>query len=95
MNHRHDLPTASVGLPVEPAATFDLLSDVLLGLVAHAAHDDGYRDALAGRTIALIDELADRLRDVERGWPTWSGWASLTVPDSDFTPRSPGRAGSQ
>ena len=95
MNDSDAVRTGDFGLPVEPAATFDVLSDVLLGLVAHAAHDDSYRDAISGRTVALMTDLADRLRDVERRWPTWSGWASLTVPGSDFGPRRPDRAGSE
>ena len=82
-------PSGSFGLPVEPGAAFDLLSDVLLNLVNAACHDPQYRDALMGRVLALVADLEDEVREVERHHPEWSGWAMLSVPDSEFSPRSP------
>jgi hypothetical protein len=35
----HDIPTSSLGLPVEPGVAFGLLSDVLLNLVTAARSD--------------------------------------------------------
>ena len=92
MNRSPDskVPTSSFGLPAEPGVAFDLLSDVLLNLVAAARRDPQYRDALMGRTLALLADLEDEVREVERHHPQWWGWAMLTVPDSDFSPRRRG-----
>lgn len=83
----HEVPTSSFGLPAEPGVAFDLLSDVLLNLVTAARHDPQYRDALMGRALALVSDLEEAVRDVERRHPYWWGWAMLTVPDSEFSPR--------
>ncbi len=84
MNHSpdHEVPTSTFGLPAEPGVAFDLLSDVLLNLVAAARRDPQYRDALMGRTLALVADLEDEVREVERHHPQWWGWATLTVPGS-------------
>lgn len=83
----HEVPTSSFGLPAEPGVAFDLLSDVLLNLVTAARHDPQYRDTLMGRALALVSDLEEAVRDVERRHPHWWGWAMLTVPDSEFSPR--------
>ncbi|GMV43451.1 MAG: hypothetical protein AMXMBFR64_51670 [Myxococcales bacterium] len=83
----HEVPTSSFGLPAEPGVAFDLLSDVLLNLVTAARHDPQYRDALMGRALALVSDLEEAVREVERRHPHWWGWAMLTVPDSEFSPR--------
>ena len=82
-------PSGTFGLPVEPGAAFDLLSDVLLNLVTAARNDTKYRDALMGRVLALVADLEEEVREVERHHPEWWGWAMLTVPDSELSPRSP------
>ncbi len=82
-----EIPTSTFGLPAEPAVAFDLLSDVLLNLVTAARTDPVYRDALMGRALALVADLEEEVREVERQHPQWWGWAMLTVPDSEFSPR--------
>lgn len=84
MNRSHILPTGSFGLPVEPGAAFDLLGDVVLNLLTVARTDPEYRDALMGAALALARDIEDEVREVERRHPHWTGWATLTVPDSDF-----------
>ena len=83
----HEIPTSSFGLPAEPGVAFDLLSDVLLNLVTAARQDPVYRNALMGRALALVSDLEEEVREVERRHPHWWGWAVLTVPDSEFSPR--------
>jgi hypothetical protein len=83
----YEVPTSSLGLPAEPGVAFDLLSDVLLNLVTTARKDPQYRDALMGRALAFVADLEEEVREVERHHPHWWGWAMLTVPDSDFSPR--------
>lgn len=85
----HEVPTSCFGLPAEPGVAFDLLSDVLLNLVTAARQDPEYRDALMGRALALVADLEEEVREVERRHPHWWGWAMLTVPDSEFSPRRP------
>ena len=86
----HEVPTSSFGLPAEPGVAFDLLSDVLLNLVTAARKDPEYRDALMGRALAFVSDLEEEVREVERRHPHWWGWAMLTVPDSEFSPRRQG-----
>lgn len=83
----HGVPTSGLGLPAETGVAFDLLSDVLLNLVTAARKNPQYRDALMGRVLALVADLEEEVREVERHHPEWWGWAMLTVPDSDFSLR--------
>ena len=55
--------------------------DLLLNLVTAARNDPQYRDALMGRALALVADLEEEVRKVERRHPLWWGWAMLTVPD--------------
>ncbi len=92
MNHPpdHEVPTSSFGLPAEPGVAFDLLSDVLLNLLPAARKAPEYRDALMGRALAFVSDLEEEVREVERHHPHCWGWAMLTVPDSEFSPRRQG-----